>query len=204
MKKIKNFKINLRQREILRLLKATSKVSEITPQLEDAVKQEVERLQKEIKPSAVYETVTGESMVSGLSGEIPKESVAATLYIVTINTSIGLDIRSASERGENILANVLHCLAIEALEQTINFVQRLVADEAKSEACEISARKNIDSKPVLEKIFKLLPGEKVGVSIAQQNDLLPSDKGALSPLYSSCGVMPWVPVKKQSSKSSAN
>lgn len=189
MKKIKNFKINLRFREIIRLLKSTAAISEVTPQIEDAVRQEIARLSPEIVPAAVYDTLAKDKLSPELLKLLPAQAVAASVYTVTINKTLEDDVNEAQNRGEKILNQILHSLALEAIEQASNFIQRLISDEAKSETCELAGRCVFDSSMGFGNIFAVLPGEKIGVQV--------TEKGTLSPLYSSCGIIPWLPVKKR-------
>ncbi len=191
MRKIKNFRINFRQREVLRLLKKTTQITEVTPQLEEAISQESQRLAKLITPAAIYETLQKEKLAQELSVSPPGNWVAASLYLITISNTIEEEIKEAQRRGEHILGHILHALSLEALEQSTNFVERLLEDEAKQETCDLSDRVPVAATEAWAKFFEVLPGEKIGVQLL--------DNGSLQPLFSSGGVMYWTPSKKQRS-----
>jgi len=193
MKKIKKFKINFRQREVVRLLKNTTQITEITSQLEEAILQESQRLSKVVMPAAIYETLQKEHLPQELIVSPPDNWVAASLYLITISNIVEEEIKEAQRRGENILGQVLHALSLEALEQSTNFVQRLINEEAKSDSCELSDRQRITAVPVWRKLFEILPGDKIGVQCLEN--------GVLQPLYSSAGIVYWIPVKKKNAKS---
>ena len=190
MKKIKKFKINLRPREILRLLKATTQISEITPELEEAVKRESARLSRIISPAAVYDTNTWEKIPIELAPPAIDKWVAASTCLITIGTAVEAEINEARQRGEGILAQMLHAIAVEALEQTGNFVKRLIGEEAKEEGCELSKEQLINTPPAWEKFIQIIPGDKIGVQLL--------DKETFQPMYSSAGVIYWIPLKKRS------
>jgi hypothetical protein len=190
MKKIKKFKINIRQREVLRLLKSTARI-EITPQLEQAVLQESQRLAKIASPAAIYETLQKEKVPQELAFSAPPTWVAASFFLITISSVMENEIKEAQRRGEQILGQMLHAISLEALEQATNFVERLLVEEAKEENCEFSDRVMISESPAWETFFTILPGDKVGVQLLAN--------GTLQPLYSSAGILYWIPVKKHRS-----
>ncbi|MCB4792507.1 MAG: hypothetical protein LHV68_11575 [Elusimicrobia bacterium] len=189
MKKIKGFKINLRFREILRFLKATANISEITLQLEEAVKREKARFEKAVKPSAVFETIPKEKIDFELGVDMPEGWIAASFFVATLGSAVEKDITDAKEASENLLEKILHSIFLEALEQSANFINRLLSDEAKEESCEISERQKVSSYAVLEKIFKMISVDKIGVNLLESKELQPQ--------YTSCGVFFWVPNTKK-------
>jgi hypothetical protein len=190
MKKIKHFKINFRQREILRLLKTTARLSEMTAQLEEAVMRESERLHSIVAPAAMYETQQRDKLPAEFASAGPGSSIAASLYLVTIGSGVEQEIKDAQQREENIVSQILHAIAIEALEQSNNFVLRLLADEAKEDGCELSQQQTISAPDSLTKFFEILPGDKIGVQR--------SGDAAFQPLYSHAGASFWLPLKKRS------
>lgn len=190
MRKIKKFKINLRQREIARLLKATTK-TEITPQLEEAIQRESVHLLPFISPAAIYETEPKEKVIADLSAAAPDRWVAASYYTVTIGNEIEEELRQAQARNEKMRAQILHAVALEALEQTDNFIQRLMTDEAKDESCELSRPQQVQTA-VWQSFAGVLPADKIGVSR--------DENGHFTPLYADAGIVFWTPVKKKGAK----
>jgi hypothetical protein len=190
LNKIKNYKINLRQACILRILKNTTQVSQITPQLEEAVTNEIARVQAVSVPAAGFVTLMRDKVPAELAGNALNNWVAATFYLVTIGSKIESEIAEARSRGESILGNILHASAMEALEQSVNFIYRLVTDEAKDEECELSSRESLtlDESSVV-KFAELIDPEKIGVSAITGDNR--------SPAYTACGIIYWTPVKKR-------
>lgn len=191
MKKIKKFKINLRSREIARLLKATAK-TEITPQLEEAIQRESSRLATLISPAAVYETQPKEKIHAALAANAPDKWVAASAYIVTIGSDVENEIRDAQAKNEAMLSQILHAVALEALEQTDNFVQRLLVAEAQDESCDLSRRQPVTSGAAWPAFTELLPGDKIGVQLVADDQF--------QPMYASAGMVFWTPAKKKTAK----
>jgi negative regulator of sigma E activity len=192
MKKIKHYKINLRVREILRILKNTTQVSDITPKLEEAVKRESVRLQKIVAPAAMYETQTKEHFPPELVSTPPGNWIAASVYLVTIGNDVEQEIKDARDRGETILSQILHAIALEALDQSANFIRRLINEEARDEECELSKNTTINSAEEWRKFCEAVPGDKIGVSFSGTSEF--------QPMYTSCGMIFWMPMKKRSAK----
>jgi hypothetical protein len=194
MKKIKKFKIRQRLCEVMRIFKNTSKISEITLQLEQAIQCELFRLSKDINTAAAYETFSKEKLQSEFLHSAPESSVAVTLYLVTIGNRIKDEMNSARAHNEQMLEQIIHAIALESLEQSANFVYRLINEDAKKEKCELTSKERVVSDDVvkIKKIFEFLAGDKIGINL--------SENGLMQPLYSSCGLIYWIPVKRKSSK----
>ncbi|MFC1501688.1 hypothetical protein ACFL58_04510 [Elusimicrobiota bacterium] len=193
MKKIKNYKINLRRKEILRVLKKTTQVTDITPEIEERVQTESLRLQDYVMPSAIYDTKPKDKIPDEFIKDKENANyIAATMYFVTIGDKIEQEIKAIHERGDNILEQIIHSIALEATEQSINFIQRLVKDEAENQDCEITRGIHINSPDSISKLLSILPGDKININFEENRNLYP--------LYSSAGTIYWMPLKKQRKK----
>ncbi len=188
MKKIKKFKINFRPRDIARMLKTTAQLTEVTPQIEEAVLREIARITPLVATAAMYETQAKDKFPAEMVAAPPDNWVAASAYIVTIGEGLEGDIRAARQRDETMITNILHAIAVEGLDQSANFVARLISDEAKDQDCEISRQQVIPSA-AWTALFTMVPGDKIGVTLAGPD--------AFHPLYSSCGLVYWQPIKKR-------
>ena len=188
MKKIKKFKINLRSREITRLLKKTTKISEINSDIEEKVEAESRRLQRFIAPAAVYETIPKDKFPWELRLSEPQNWVAATAYVVTVGDAIEKELKENRAKDSGESEAIAHTIALEGVEQSVNFIERLIREEAFKENCEISKEHPLDSKENLTKLFGIIPAEKIGASLLEN--------GNLSPQYSSGGIIYWTPIAK--------
>ncbi|MBN1823568.1 MAG: hypothetical protein JW803_04550 [Endomicrobiales bacterium] len=191
MKKIKHFKINIRTREVYRLLKS-SLGADPGPDVEEAVERESFRIQKVVSLAALYDSLPKEKFLSELLFDPPDKWIAAGLFVVTAGDEIEREIKQAHDKNDETLARILHAVSVEALEQAENFVWRLMAEEAKEEYCELSRRVSVDAKETREKVLGVLPGDKIGIRLAEN--------GAFMPLYSSSGISYWVPTRRRNSK----
>jgi len=173
----------------MRLLKSTSHIPEITPEIEDEIHRQSRRMNGIISLAALYETFPREKFPKELAIDPPEQWVAASVYISTIGEEAQNEILTVQKSGEQLEGQILHSIALESLEQSGNFVRRLIEDEAKDEACELSRQKTVAGDEAWEKLFEFLPGEKIGVSF------LGGDRFA--PMYSTGGIFYWSPLKKR-------
>lgn len=185
MKKIKRFKINIRTREVLRLLKNTTKIVP-DARIEDLVRQESVRVQKCISPAALYETHPADKIPQELIINPPSNWVAASLFIITIGAAMETEIAEAPDEEKGA---VLHAIALEGLEQSCNFVHRLIIEEGKDESCEVTRDMPLTALAAEEKVFSLMPPDKIGVRLTGEN--------MFEPRYSLCALSYWSPVKKR-------
>ena len=193
MKKIRCFKLKLRPREVVRTLKNTQAIAEVTPQIEAAVSREIERLSPLCEPAAVYETVRRDAVTIDFGLDIPKECVAVSMYAVTIGAGVEEEVRTAQQHNEALIEHLVHAVALEALEQSAQFVFRLIREEAREDECELSARQRIQPPAIVAAILSAVAADKIAITMAP-------DAPAPTPRYSSCGVILWLPVKKAASR----
>lgn len=135
MTKIKNFKINLRAREIARWLKKERGL-ETTPELELAIDQLCKQARSWIEPAAVYTTLTRPIAEKTTAIAFPETAIAVSILAVSIGPALGLERQSAC--ADALRAPLLQALEIEALAQTLQFAVRLVQDQAKEEDCDMT------------------------------------------------------------------
>ena len=189
MKKIKKFKINFRPRSILKLLKSAASISEVTPQLEDAVNREAERLAGVIVPAAIYETLPKEKVPLEFQAGAPAKWVAASFYTVTLGRNVEEENELARVRGDSIHQHIPHAVFMEALDQSGDFIGRLIAEEAKGETCDMTAPVPVIADAAWAKLAEMLPGDKIGVKYLTPNKF--------DPLYSASGIIYWFPLSKK-------
>jgi len=188
MKKIKNFKINIRPREISRILRKFLDVQELTIEAEEAVQRACYFYGHTIKPAVVYETFSKEATdFSLILPEITEKWVAVSPFVLTIGNCLKDEFEKKIDIFGQLTTKIVSAISADTLEQSKNFVQRLIAQEAKDEQCELSRAVEISEN--LDKLQSILPLEKINVSFDEQNKFNPS--------YTLAGVYYWFPVKKR-------
>src|SRR5258708_4795813 len=172
MTKIKNFRINLRAREIARLMKAQAKL-QITPALEASIEHAVNDAKRLVQPSAVYTTLTRSTAEKATSLPLAEPDVAASVIAVTIGPALQEEIVGAVDRHDPLQASLLEALRVEALHQAVHFVVRLIEDQVKEEECELSALRDVADEPLLISLGSLLGTQRIGIDLDPSHPKLP-------------------------------
>ncbi len=166
-----------------------------TPELEKAVESEGENAVALYATAAVYETVDRAKSSPWMeplwtaepeTGAVP---VAVTFFVATIGPGLEEELAAALTRGEGLRSQILTALGEESAEQAANFLTRLVGDEAKEEACELSPRFNVTVPELQRQILLLLGSDKIQIQM--------DNVGHLSPRFTKIGHLLWWPPSKR-------
>ena len=191
MRKIKNFKISIRTREISRIIRKLLNMEELTIEIEEAVQKSCFVCEKIIKPAVVYDTFSKEAMTFSLEIEPPEKWIAVSPYILTIGNVLQEEYNKNKSLFGEYGVQIVSAISADALEQSRNFVQKLLASEASDENCELS--RNIDlPKQYNSEIIEYLPVDKINLSL--------TDDGNFIPESSMAGLYYWIPLKKRGRK----
>lgn len=191
MRKIKNFKINIRPREISRILRKLLNISELGIDIEESVQRACFFYGKCIKPAVVYDTFSKETMIFPFISETPDKWIAVSPYILTIGNSLKEEFDNKKDIFGEYTTQIVSAISADTLEQSKNFVQKLIASEAFEENCELSRHVEVPDN-FYNEISKVLPIEKINVAL--------SEEGRFEPVYSAVGLFYWIPLKKRSKK----
>lgn len=191
MKKIRKFRIALRKREVISNLKLAAGIKEITPQLEELIVTETARSASFVSPESIFETYQLPVLETelGLQFEAKLSLVAATIIVVTVGEKIDAEIRKFEEKGEHIASQVLNAIGLEGCNAGMNFILKIVKEEANREDCELLPVEKINSPELRAKITATITASKINVFIDAQNNLRPQ--------YTSMGIIKWKPRKKK-------
>ncbi|MCL2484941.1 MAG: hypothetical protein FWF00_01775 [Endomicrobia bacterium] len=187
MRKIKNFKVNLRVREISRVIKKLVNVPEMPTELEEAVQKGCYFYSKFLSLSVVYDTFAKDSLDFIYDKDVPPKWVARSIYFLTIGSGLSEEFKKNEQAFGEHTGKIVSAVAVDALEQGKNFLQRLTAGEASDENCEISRCIEIPAD-LYEEAIKIVPADKIGVAL---------NEGIFSPQYSVCGLFYWIPSKNK-------
>ena len=191
MRKIKNFKINIRTREISRIIRKLLNVEDLPIEVEECVQKACFVCEKVIKPAVVYDTFSKETMVFPIEIEAPEKWVAMSAYVLTIGTVLEEEYNKNKELFGEYGVQIISAISADALDQSRNFVQKLLSSEAGDENCELS--RNIEiPKQYNQEIIKSLPVDKINLSLTEEGDFVPANSMA--------GIYYWIPLKKKSRK----
>ena len=191
MNKIRKFRLQPRPSAVVRHLKALGGALE-TPEVDQAV--EAESKAAEVDTSALYVTVpkTGAPSWSApywkASGEDPAP-VALTFFVSTIGAPLESTLADALARGESFRSKILTALGEELADQSARFLERLAAEEARLDACEILNRRDFSQPDEVRAVLALLDASRVSVSV--------DPEGRLAPRFTRVGAIPWGPPSKK-------
>lgn len=196
-RKIRGLKLKLRKREILRQLRYTSGTGRITPEIEEIIQEEIQRAYQLIYPSVLYRTVFRESesfanlqkkIIKGPDKieKISSSAVAVTLMAATAGKKIEEKIDSMKKK-DLTGAVILDAAGSEAAEQAVNFVSKLISQQARKQDCYAGMRFSPGysgwSVGVNEKILRVLKGGRIGIKY--------QSSGIMTPRKSVVAVQGW-------------
>ncbi|MDR3125377.1 MAG: hypothetical protein LBU10_05890 [Endomicrobium sp.] len=190
MRKIKNFKINLRIKEISSVIKKLNNISIDSIELEEIIRRSCSIYSKFLYPSAIYDTFSKEVFPSFEENIILPKFVACSVFFVTIGNTLEEQYKLNTDVFGEYTSTIVSAIAVDALEQSKNFIQRLIISEAKNESCEVSRAEEIQDS-LCSEFVKLVPISKIDISVVS---------GKLNPKYSTCGLFYWIPSKKKQKK----
>jgi hypothetical protein len=190
MRKIKNFKVNLRVKDISRVVRKLINIVDMPAELEQTIQRCCRFYLKSLSPAVVYDTFSKESISFVYEKDAPQKWVAQSIFFVTIGSTIEEKcIKNEPNFGEHA-SKIMSAIAVDALEQSKNFVQRIILTEAQDENCEITRPVNIENE-YYEEVSKIISCDKIGVNV---------ESGVIYPKYSSAGLFYWIPSKKKNKK----
>ena len=191
MRKIKNFKISIRTREISRIIRKLLNVEDLPIEVEEAVQKSCFVCEKIIKPAVVYDTFSKEAMTFSIEVEAPEKWIAVSPYVLTIGNVLEEEYNKNKDLFGEYGVQIMSAISSDALDQSRNFVQKLLASEASDENCELSRSIELP-KQYNQDIIKYLPVEKINLSLNEEGNFVPAN--------SMTGLYYWVPLKKKSRK----
>ncbi|OGR92958.1 MAG: hypothetical protein A3I11_04530 [Elusimicrobia bacterium RIFCSPLOWO2_02_FULL_39_32] len=187
IKKIKKYKITLRPSFVLKNLKRKTAADLKEEEIQQKIKLEIEHLKPFIVPSAVYDTVPPTAIPEPLKmilNSCPKNTVSVSLSAATIGKELEIKIKNLRENNDLEKCALVESIAEEALEQSLNFISKLLTDESKLEGCESSALFTLNRDLAFETLH-FLESEKVEILL---------ENNQMSPLYSSIAYAFWTPL----------
>ncbi|MBK8575598.1 MAG: hypothetical protein IPN90_07955 [Elusimicrobia bacterium] len=194
VKKIRTFRLHARPSAVLRNLKALLDDAQFTPELEKAVESEILAASNRLDTAALFGTVTpaqSPPWMGPLWGPAPDEKppVAHTVFVATIGAAFESELADALTRGEGLRSRLLTAIGEELADQAANFVERLVAEEARQESCELEERRFFSTSQDIQSALDLLEAGRLSIGY--------DAAGHLSPRFTRAGTLPWGPPAKK-------
>lgn len=191
IRKIKRYKITLHPSYVLRDLKKKLPADRWSEDYEKDVEKEISRVEPVISTSGVYETFSKTDSPEALAPfwkQAPKSALSISLLASTIGTKIEEELEKARQKDEDVQPALLDCIAREGLDQSARFVEKLISEEARQEACECTPSIPADAER-LRDCLDVLQSHKA--------DIVLDGTGRIVPLYSQVRFCFWTPVSKR-------
>lgn len=174
-------------RDIARVVKKLANLPEMPVETEESVQKACYHYGKFIAPATLYQTFAKDAAALDFSAQAPSKWVAQSYYIVTIGDRLEEEFKKNEKAFGDYTPVIVSAIAVDALDQSKNFVARLLAKEAQTDKCEISRPQELP-KEEFDKVCTLLESAKIGVEVIEQT---------FKPQYTSAGIFYWTPVKKR-------
>jgi len=196
MRKIKNFKITIKNREVSRMLRKLLNVEELSIEQEESVQRACFFYNKTINPAVVYDTYSKESGIFSFNLEEPAKWIAFSPYIITIGNKLQEEFNKNKDMFGEHTIQIVSAISANTLEQSKNFVQKILGDDAQKEYCELSRNIEIPNN-LYSEICKTLPIDKINVSLITGED---NKTFKFEPSNTITGLYYWIPVKRRTKK----
>ena len=183
-------------------LRALLEDTQVTPELDAAVESETRGALALLDTAALYATFSPgqapswvETLLLPLAENSEAEGrerppIGVTVFVSTIGVALEEELARALAQGEGLRSRILTAVGEELAEQSGHFVARLLAEEAKNEACELSDRRPLTTPDQQQSLLETLDAARIPLSF--------DAGGHLSPRFSRLGyVLWWPPAKKR-------
>ncbi len=193
--KVKKFRLKPRLPTVGKILKALLSVKQLPPELEQSLPTESENFLEHAQPAAFYQTWA--------KGEIPpmfldlmkqagfSKPVAITAMVATVGQGPEERLSQLLMGGETQAAQVVTAFAEESADLSLQFILRLLADDANGDGCVISEPMPIVEPSLLAETLTLLDASQDGVSVDTADHL--------SPRFTRVALAAWAPVSRKRS-----
>jgi hypothetical protein len=197
--KVKKFRLKPRLPTVGKILKALLSVKQLPAELEQSLPVESENFLECAQPAAFYQTwAKGE--IPAAFAEVMKAAginkpVAVSAVVATIGQEPEERLSQLLMSGETQRAQVVTAFAEESADLSLQFILRLLADDAHGDGCMISDPLLIDDTSLLAETLTLLEASQDGVSVDTAEHL--------SPRFTRVALAAWAPVSRKRQSASA-
>lgn len=197
MKKIKKFRVTIRERQVLTLLKYRDGVTEDAAMYQRMVAEEIQSAYPYLCPASIYDTYKLDNLPFAINEsvslkELLRNALCVSCFAVTIGNGVEQQIETLQANGDIAKAAIWDAIGSEAVEQAANFVNRLIREEAALETHGLTTRfspgyGDVNITANIE-LLRLLGAEKIGITA--------NDAGMLVPQKSITALIGWEKIKK--------
>jgi len=170
----RNFKVEFDERRILRLIGYKKKHGMVKEPVHKLILEQKKKLVNLLQPAAIY-TIIDYSQTN--KHPIFDQAQKVALCICTIGQKLEKEVQSLTQKNELLRALILDALGSEAVEEVAIQADKMLAEKAREMNLWPSKRFspgygkwNISEQRF---IFKLLPGQEIGVSLRESCMMVP-------------------------------
>jgi hypothetical protein len=191
--KVKKFRLKPRLPSVGRILKALLSVKHLPAELEQSLPTESENFMEHVQPAAFYQTWTKGEIPAVFADILKQVGIAKPVAVSAVVATVG---QGPEERlsqllmsGETQASQVVAAFAEESADLSLQFILRLLADDANADGCVISEPLLIDDAALLAETLTLLDAAQDGVTVDTAEHL--------SPRFTRVALAAWSPVSRK-------
>lgn len=191
--KVKKFRIRSRIPTVGKILKAIMGVKQLPPDLEASLPMESDAFLKTVVPAAFYTTWSHDDVPPSFKPALQAAGLSKAIAVSALVATVGSEpedfLSEMLMNGETQRSQVVTALAEDAADMSLNFLLRLLADEAKGDDCELAEPILIGDPALLAETLILLE--------AGQEDVTLDAAQHLSPRFTRVALVAWWPVSRK-------
>lgn len=194
IRKIKRYKISVRPFGVLRQLKKQVTLESGREPQDSDLEALISKIQPHVSPCALYASFSKSETPQALEAlwkSSPEKSLSLSVIAATLGRPIEQEIERASRENESLQGALWNSVARESLEQSFNFVEKLIGEEAQEESCVLSPLLPA-AKEEMNPILHALESHKAEIML--------NDSGQIVPLFTGLRYCFWTPVKRNNPK----
>lgn len=189
IRKIKKYKITVRPFGVLRHLKKQIKIESAQEPQDSDLESMICKVQPHITPCALYTSFSKTEIPPALETlwkSSPPKSLSLSVIAATLGKPIEQEIERVSRENDSFQGALWNSVARESLEQSFNFIEKLIEEEAREDSCVLSPLLPASSQEI-NPIFKSLESHKA--------EMMLNDSGQVVPLFTGVRYCFWIPAK---------
>jgi len=167
-------------------------VKQLPEEVEKALSDESQLFISHISPLAFYRTWTGSKIPDNFRSLLERSDLAKPVAVSVLVATIGPHpdemISKMLLAGETIKTQIWTALAEDAVELALNFIFKLLCEDAEKDDCDIPDLVMAGDEPILGEALEL-------VGAGQENVRL--ENSHLIPRFTRVALAAWVPVSKK-------
>ncbi len=191
--KVKKFRIRPRLSTVARILKSIMSVKQLPAELESTLPAEIEAFMPKMMPTAFYQTWSRDEIPSSLQDILKeiggKKVVAVSTLVATIGDEPEDVLSTMLMNGESQRSQIATAVCEESADLCLNFLLRLLIEEAQDDDCEVSDPIIVESGALLAETLALVEAEQEGVTI--------DTAFHLSPRFTRVALVVWYPAARK-------